>query len=102
MKLKYFPQQLLEKEIMGIVSKFLNPKQYRVFYFGSRVTGKADEHSDIDIGIEGPKAIPLQIISQIKESVSNIPTLYTIDLVDFHTVPSDFAQIAKEKIEYLN
>lgn len=102
MKLTHFPQQILEKEIMGIVSKFLDPKQYKVFYFGSRVSGKADENSDIDIGIEGPETIPLSVISQIKESVSNIPTLYTIDLVDFHAVPSDFAQIAKEKIEYLN
>ena len=76
-------------------------KKYKVFFFGSRVSGKRSERSDIDIGIEGPKPIPLEILTEIKSKVDELPTLYRIDIVDFKSVEKDFYRVAKQNFELI-
>lgn len=56
---------------------------YRVFFFGSWVSGQARKRSDIDIGIEGPAPVEAGQMLQILEACEMLPTLYTVDLVDF-------------------
>ena len=102
MKLKYFHESILREEILKIIKRYLDPKNYKVFFFGSRITGTGDEYSDIDLGIEGQKAIPISTFAKIREDLNIIPTLYKIDVVDFHNTPVEFRRIAKNKIEYLN
>lgn len=101
MKVERYPVKKLKKEILNIVGKYLDLKKYQVFFFGSRVSGKASERSDIDVGIEGPESIPLEIIARIKEEISNLPTLYRIDVVDFSSVDSDFREVAKQRLELI-
>jgi len=56
-----------------------------IFLFGSLVTGKISEDSDIDIGVKGlPKGKFLNLYSQLHFDFEN-----KIDLVDFDT-NSDF------------
>ena len=56
-----------------------------IFLFGSLVTGKIRENSDIDIGVKGlPKGKFLNLYSQLHFDFEN-----KIDLVDFDT-NSDF------------
>lgn len=76
--------------------------QYKVFFFGSRVTGKGDERSDIDIGIEENIKIPLNVITQIKEEIGNLPILYKIDIVDFKNTSPEFKEVALQDIEVIN
>lgn len=102
MKLKFYPIKKLRKEILTIIGKYLDLKKYKVFFFGSRVERRGSERSDIDIGIEGPKAIPLEIFAKIKEEIDEIPTLYKIDIVDFKKVGKDFYKVAKRHIEEIN
>lgn len=83
------------------MEKHLDLKRYKVFVFGSRMTGKGDEHSDIDIGIEGDKPIPRVIFSKIRDEIEDIPVLYTIELVDFKRVPKEFRDIALQNVEPL-
>ena len=99
-KLKHYPIKKLKKEIRQIVGKYLDLKEYKIFFFGSRVKG-SDDRADIDIGIEGPKPIPLEILSKIKEEIQNLPILYHIDIVDFKSVDKDFYKVAKQNVEYL-
>jgi predicted nucleotidyltransferase len=101
MKLEYYPVEKLKEEILEILSKYLDLSQYKVFFFGSRVKGNADERADIDIGIEGPK-IPSHIKLEIEEELENLPILYKIDFVDFNNVDEDFKKIAKKYVEYIN
>ena len=42
----------------AVIRRHVPDRAYRVFPFGSRATGSADERSDIDIGIEGPARMP--------------------------------------------
>lgn len=99
MKLEYYPINKLKKEIVEIIGRYLDLNQYKIFFFGSRVAGKGNEHSDIDIGIEGAEPIPMEIFFKIKDEIDAIPTLYKIEIVDFKRVTSDFREVAFQYIE---
>jgi uncharacterized protein len=101
MKIENYPVEKLKEEILKILGKYLDLSQYKVFFFGSRVKGNADERADIDIGIEGPE-IPSHIKLEIEEELENLPILYKIDFVDFNNVDEDFKKIAKKYVEYIN
>ncbi len=102
MKLEHYPIEELKREILDIVGKHVDLKKYKVFFFGSRVEGKGDDRSDIDIGIEGPQKIPFEIMARIKAETDNIYTLYLIDIVDFKRVDDKFKKVAKGYIEIIS
>jgi len=101
MRLKFYPEKKLKKEILEIVGKYLDLKKYKVFFFGSRISKKKDERADIDMGIEGPKPIPLEIMAKIREEILDLPILYHIDIVDFKNVDEDFYKVAKKNLELI-
>jgi uncharacterized protein len=101
MRLEHYDKEKLEKEILKIVGKYLNLSEYRLFFFGSRVSDKGDEHSDIDIGIKGPKPVPSDAILSIQEELENLPVLYKIEIVDFGKVDDRFRQVALQHVEPL-
>jgi predicted nucleotidyltransferase len=101
MKLEHYSEKKLKKEILEIIGKRLDLKKYKVFFFGSRVKGNNFPRADIDIGIEGPKEISGNVISEIKEKIDMLPTLYKFDIVDFKTVSEKFKKEAKKHIEYV-
>lgn len=101
MRLEHYPAEKLKKEVLEIISRYLNLKQYRVFFFGSRVSGKGDDRSDIDIGIEGREPVPDKALVEIEEEIENLPTLYKIDIVDFRQTSEKFRKVAKQHIEII-
>ena len=102
MKLKHKAEKEIKKEIVEIVGRYIDLNQYKLFFFGSRITGKGNDRSDIDLGIKGEKVVPIKAMSNIKEDLENLSTLYTIDIVDFSKVSFDFNKFATKNIEYLN
>ncbi len=102
MRLEHYPIDKLKKELLEIIGKHLDLSKYKVFFFGSRITGKGDDRSDIDVGIEGPDPIPGSTLSLITEEVENIRTLYTIEIVDFKKVSDNFYNVAKQNIKMIN
>ncbi len=48
--------------------------------FGSRAKGTALERSDIDIAVSG-----VAHFSALREEIENLPTLFTVDIVDLDT-----------------
>ena len=101
MKLEHYSEEKLKKEILRIAGKYLNLKDYKIFFFGSRVRGDNFERADIDLGIEGSEEISAEIILEIKEDIEKIPTLYKIDVVDFKKVSKKFKREAFKNIEYV-
>jgi len=89
MKLEHYPLGKLKKEILEIVRKYLDTNSFKIFFFGSRVNDKADQRSDIDVGIEGAEPVPFDVMLKIKNDVHNLHTLYHIDIVDFKSVDDD-------------
>ncbi len=77
-----------------IIHKHLG-SEYRVFLFGSRATGSARRGSDYDIGVEGPRPINARDKFAIEEEIEKeIPTLATIEIVDFNHVSDRFRRVA--------
>ena len=64
----------------------------RVIWFGSWVTGKARVSSDIDIAIEAPEGISMAEYAALWNWIDELPTLYTIDLVNLSEVGARFRQ----------
>lgn len=101
MRIEHYSFSKLNTEITSIIAKHLNLSEYKIFFFGSRVTEKGNEYSDIDIGIEGPKEVGHETMAKIREEIGNLPILYKIDIVDFKDVSADFYNVASTNKEYL-
>jgi predicted nucleotidyltransferase len=84
----------LAREVASIVKHTTRSPAYRLFLFGSHVSGEAGPRSDIDIGIEGPAPLNGQAMQAIREACERLPTLRTIDLVDFASVRPEFRRDA--------
>jgi len=102
MRIEFYSAEKLKKQILAIVSKRLDLAKYKIFFFGSRVEGKGDERSDIDIGIEGERPIPPRVLFEIEDEIDALPTLYKIELVDFRRVAQKFKDVATGHIEIIN
>lgn len=102
MRLEHGSEEKLKNDVLQIIGKYLDLSKHKVFVFGSRVTGKGDDRSDIDIGIEGEKDVSLETMGKIKDEIDDLPILYKIDIVDFFQLSDKFKEVAKEKIEIIN
>ena len=80
-----------------VIRAHVPDRSYRIFLFGSRAEGTARERSDVDIGIEGPGPVPYATLTAIADDLENIPSLHSIDVVDFSRVPERFRQVARER-----
>lgn len=89
----------VKKEIVKILKSELATTDFSAFFFGSRVMGTYTATSDLDVGIEGVTAVPDSIMRSIKTRFASLPTLYTIDVIDFSMISEDFKKVAKDKIE---
>jgi len=90
-----------EHKIKDILEKFLDPKDYEFFLFGSRADGQADSFSDYDIGISGKRGVPLKTLSLMREAFeeSNLP--FKVDILDFSQVSQKFKnQALKKKVTF--
>ena len=101
MKIEFYPEERLKKQILEIAGRYLDLNSYKVFFFGSRVKKDNSSRSDIDLGIEGLKKIPVQKKLKIEEELDNLPTLYKFDLVDFKGIPERFKKEALRYAEYI-
>ena len=77
--------QKYRQDIENTINLLKNEGCEAVFLFGSLVTGKIHDNSDIDIGIKGlPKGKFFEVYSRLYFDIEN-----KIDLVDFD-INSDF------------
>lgn len=74
------------EEVIHIVTEICRKHAVKkVILYGSRAKGTARERSDIDIAVGGTKDF-----DRLVEDIENIPTLYTVDLVDLDTCTNTF------------
>ena len=65
----------------------------KIIWFGSWVTGKARVNSDIDIAVEAPGGVTMAQYAALWNWVDELPTLYTIDLVNLSEVGPQFRRV---------
>ena len=75
--------------------------EYTVIAYGSRISGKSHQGSDLDLVIIGDEKIPLQKIWKLKEVFedSNLP--FTVDVLDWNAIPVNFRKNIKKKFEVI-
>lgn len=92
-------QKQIENQIKAIIFKHISPREYKIFVYGSRATGRARKWSDWDIGVIGKKHLPPLAISAIEEELENsLDIPYNVDVVDFSQVSEEFKQVALQTI----
>lgn len=102
MKLEHESTEVIKRRVLEILGRHLDLDDYRVFFFGSRVSGSSRKASDIDLGIEGKRPVPAGVLSRIREEIEQLPFLYKIEVVDFADVGDKFKSVAKQHIELVN
>ena len=102
MKIEHYSLDKLKTEILEVLGEHLDLTRYRVFFFGSRVDGTADEHSDVDVGIEGPGPVPTEVWLDVQEEIENLPILHKVEIVDFRRTADVFREVALQHIETIS
>lgn len=98
--LRPMPPEVLAvaRQVFDIVRRVTGSPAYRVFLFGSWAAGRARERSDIDIGIEGPAPLDPAAMLEIRDACEALPTLYTVEVVDFTQVSPLFREEATARV----
>jgi predicted nucleotidyltransferase len=98
MKLEHKTPEEIKKVVTQIIQKHTQ-KPYRLFFFGSRVIGRGDDRSDIDIGIETEQRMDAYTLMHIREELEELPILYKIDLVHTQDMSEEFKKVALQHTE---
>ncbi len=84
-------------ELLRIINKIL--PECKVYLFGSRARLDHSQGSDIDLALDAGKKIDFKIILDLYNKIEDTNVPLTVDLVDLHSVDSDFKKrIDREKI----
>jgi len=68
------------------------PQYARTWVFGSRATGRARRHSDLDLAIDAGRQLTLDEIARLAEAFGDSDLPYKVDLVDWHKIDDRWRQ----------
>lgn len=87
------------KTVRKIVLGHLRSRAATVYLFGSHATGKARQHSDIDIAILPLHPLSPMILTKIREELEESDVVRNVDVVDLSETDGAFRQrIEKEGV----
>jgi predicted nucleotidyltransferase len=70
---------------------------FKVWAFGSRVTGTHKPYSDLDLALVGDEPISIQTRAMLSEALSNSGLPYKVDIVDWASTSEAFRQIIEKQ-----
>jgi len=84
-------------ELQHILKRFV--PEYKVWAFGSRVTGTHKPYSDLDIALVGDESISIETRAALVEALSESALPYKVDIVDWAATSETFQHIIdKQKL----
>ncbi len=86
-------------EVLAILKRQVPDCEVRAF--GSRVTGKARQFSDLDLALVGKGEIGWQRVEALKDAFSESDIPITVDVLDWHAISEDFRRHIAQKYEIL-
>ena len=86
-------------ELKNIISQ--NIPNIKVIMFGSRVSGKSKQYSDIDLAIISDNKVDWRVIEKLKSAFSESNLPYMVDIVDWHAISEEFQKVILEKFEVI-
>lgn len=72
-----------------------------VWAFGSRVTGKARQYSDLDLAIGGDRPLPYTVLAELENDFSESDLGFRVDVVDWAAVSNEFKTVVGKRMELL-
>lgn len=75
--------------------------QAEVRAFGSRVTGSAKPHSDLDLAIVADTALSISELGTLREACQASTLPMRIDIVDWHRISPEFQAVIAAQYEVL-
>lgn len=85
--------------IMNILYKHI--PEYEVWVFGSRVRGRADMYSDIDLALIGENKLDLCRLEALRNDFSESDLPFMVDLLDWHDISDSFRHVILKQYEVL-
>ncbi|MHB8370664.1 MAG: restriction endonuclease subunit S [Leptospirales bacterium] len=82
------------KIVQNILNKHVPDRE--VWAFGSRVTGKATETSDLDLVIIGETPLAFETLAALRDAFSESRLPYKVDVVDWATTSESFGKIIQQ------
>lgn len=92
------PPEALEM-VRSVFAKHLPCCEVRAF--GSRVKGGAKKYSDLDIAVVCDEPIDKKTFYRLKEEISDLPTSFRVDILDWHKISPEFQNIIEKQYEIL-
>jgi hypothetical protein len=77
------------EEVRRLVLRALGPGGARVYFFGSRASGREHRFSDIDVAVLPLKPIPHRTWLELQETLEQSWVPYPVDLVNLEEAPSE-------------
>jgi type I restriction enzyme S subunit len=88
----------LRRLVLDILRAHL-PQHTKAWVFGSRATGRARRHSDLDLAIDAGRRLTLDEIAELAEAFSDSDLPYKVDLVDWYDIDDRWRQtIASDRV----
>ena len=70
---------------------------FKVWVFGSRVTGAHKPYSDLDLALVGDEPISIETRAALSDALSNSALPYKVDIVDWASTSEAFQQIIEKQ-----
>ena len=70
---------------------------YEVRVFGSRVTGKAKPHSDLDLVVMTASPLPPLRLADLKDAFSDSDLPFRVDVLDWQTLSVEFRAFIEQR-----
>ncbi|MDR2396940.1 MAG: nucleotidyltransferase domain-containing protein [Puniceicoccales bacterium] len=90
---------LIANELKKILQTYV--PECRVFVFGSRVQGNAQKYSDIDLLLQGDCPLSESTLEKLRFALSNSNIPINVDVVDIHSLSTQFIQNIQRNKEQL-
>ena len=70
------------ERVREITLQVLGDRDARVYLFGSSVTGRLRQSSDIDVAIDAVRVLPAALLADLRERLEESAIPYDVDIVD--------------------
>lgn len=82
-------QKYLDR-ILNIINSIIQDDNLEIYAFGSRVTGKAKQYSDVDIALKSKEKIDPNKLNKINIELENTTIPYEVDVLDLNSISDNF------------
>ncbi|MFP4162869.1 MAG: nucleotidyltransferase family protein [Chitinispirillaceae bacterium] len=94
------PMQIdISLQELNLVKRILQEHvpEYEVHAFGSRVQGRTERNSDLDLVIMTEKPLPILTLADLKEAFSESDLPFRVDVVDWASTTENFRKIIEKQ-----